>query len=92
MSWLKAECAALDEDEQAQGDQHERVQDVAPAADHPRHGRAGSEEPPGSAPGADQEDHDVCSDPRGPLLAKTGRYTPMLSLPFAKVTAATCRI
>jgi hypothetical protein len=64
----KAERAAVDEDEQAEGDQHDRVQEMPPAADDPRDGGAGGEEPAGGAPGTDQDQEDggVDGDPTDP--------------------------
>jgi hypothetical protein len=58
----------LNEDEQAEGNQHQRVQDVSPAPDHLSDGGAGGKEPARGAPDADQdqEDRDIDGDPGDP--------------------------
>src|SRR5262249_13512128 len=54
-SLLQAEGAALDKDDQADCDQYDRQQDVAPPAEGPGDDRAAGEKPPGDAPDADQD-------------------------------------
>ncbi|MGW1801200.1 hypothetical protein ACWCQN_36020 [Streptomyces sp. NPDC001984] len=48
----------MEEDEQADGDQHERQQDVAPAAERLGDDRTGGEEPAREAPHRDQDQED----------------------------------
>jgi hypothetical protein len=47
---LQAEGAALDEDDQADGDQDHGQQDVTPSAESSGDDGAGGEKPPGDAP------------------------------------------
>src|ERR1700750_2769816 len=58
------EGAALDEDEQADGDQDHGQQDVAPPAEEPGDDRAGGDEPPCGAPDADQDQEDHAAHDR----------------------------
>src|ERR1700745_4475416 len=68
------EGAALDEDEQADGDQDHGQQDVAPPAEGPGDDRAGGDEPACGAPDADQdqEDHAAYDRAAGADVGKDG--------------------
>src|SRR5215813_7274323 len=61
---LQAESAALDEDEQADGDQDHGQQDVAPPAEGLGDDRAGGDEPACGAPDADQDQEDHAAHDR----------------------------
>src|SRR5512146_335168 len=71
---LQAEGAALDEDEQADGDQDHGQQDVAPPAEELGDDRAGGDEPACGAPDADQdqEDHAVHDRAAGADVGEDG--------------------
>lgn len=91
---LPAECAAVDADQPPEGDQDQREQEVPPPAERLGGDRPGGEKRPARHHAATRERKTTAYTliPPGPAVANTGTWTPMLSPPLAKVTAATSSV